>query len=54
MNCMVLIDTIIEETTTQRRSQPGTDKEEGLQRDVKFGRVGHQKEPQLKGQIIPC
>ena len=31
-----------------------TDKEEGLDKDVKFGGVGHQKEPQLKGKIIPC
>src|SRR6218665_4036533 len=54
MNCMVLIDNIIEETTIQRHPQPGTDKEDGLQRDVKFGRVGHQKGPQLKGKIIPC
>jgi len=28
-------------------------KEEGLKGDVKFGRVGHQKRPQLKGEIIP-
>src|SRR6218665_617937 len=49
---MVLIDNIIEETTIQRRSQQGTYKEERLQRDVKFGRVGHHKGPQLKGQII--
>jgi len=29
---------------------------EGLEneRDVKFGGVGHQKGPQLKGKIIPC
>jgi len=30
------------------------DKEEGIQRDVKLGRVDHQKGPQLKGEIIPC
>jgi len=30
------------------------DKEEELQRDVKFGSVGHQKGPQLKEKIIPC
>jgi len=29
------------------------DKEGGLKRDVKLGRVGHQKGPQLKGEIIP-
>src|SRR6218665_936842 len=33
---------------------PVTDKKEGLQRDVKFGRVGHQQGTQLKGEIIPC
>jgi len=34
-------------------SSPVTDKEEGLQRDLKFERVGHQKGWQLKGEIIP-
>ena len=29
-------------------------KKEGLQRNVKFGRVGHQQGTQLKGEIIPC
>src|SRR6218665_378730 len=33
---------------------PATDKKEGLERDVKFGRVGHQHGTQLKGEIIPC
>jgi len=28
------------------------DKEEGLQRDVKFGRVGHQQETQLVEEIL--
>ena len=47
----------LQETTTQRgsyRYSPVTDKEEGLQKEVKFGRVGHQKGPQLKRKIIPC
>jgi len=30
------------------------DKEEGLQKDVKFGSVGHQNGPLPKGEIIPC
>ena len=33
------------------------DKEEGLNSDrcrLKFGKVGHQKGPQLKVKIIPC
>jgi len=33
---------------------PFTDKEEGLQRDVKFGTVVHQNGPQLKGEIRYC
>ena len=46
----------LQETTTQRGSQPmqSRTKKEGLQRDVKFGRVGHQQGTQLKGEIIPC
>src|SRR6218665_798680 len=36
------------------QSPPATDKKEGLERDVKFGRVGHQHGTQLKGEIIPC
>jgi len=30
------------------------DKEEGLERDLKLGRMGHQKGLQFKGEIIPC
>src|SRR6218665_940823 len=44
----------LQETTTQRRSQPSHGQKEGLQIDVKFGRVGHQQGTQLKGEIIPC
>src|SRR6218665_2032543 len=40
----------LQETTTQRRSQPSHGQKEGLQRDVKFGRVGHQQGTQLKGR----
>ena len=42
------------ETLLGGASSPVTDKEEGLQRDVKFGRMGDQKRPQLKGEMIPC
>src|SRR6218665_1069936 len=44
----------LQETTTQRRSQPSHGQKEGLQRDVKFGRVGHQQGTQLRVEIIPC
>jgi len=29
-------------------------KEERLERNVKFGRMGHQQGMQLNGEIIPC
>jgi len=53
---LLLIHSFILETyvaplqDTQRRSQPVTAKEERLQGNVKFGRMGHQQGM----QIIPC
>jgi len=44
----------IQETTTQTLPAQSWTKKERLLRDVKFGRVGHHKGPQLKGEIIPC
>src|SRR6218665_503092 len=40
----------LQETTTQRRSQPSHGQKEGLQRDVKFGRRAISKERSSKGR----
>src|SRR6218665_1931487 len=51
---LLLAGTTTTGTTTTTTPSPVTDREEGLQRYVKFGRVCHQKGPQLKGEIISC
>src|SRR6218665_2648142 len=45
-----LIQRLFKRLLLRGTPSPVTDKKEGLQRDVKFGRVGHQQGTQLKGR----